>query len=65
MIKDLSDVTGFTYQIDSERHYNIFGTEVESPLYGVRTSDEIRRVLLETDAPPPALGYWMTRDLSL
>jgi glucose-6-phosphate isomerase len=65
MIKNLSDVTGFTYQIDSDCHHNIFGSEVESPLYGVRTSDEIRRVVLDTEAPLPSIVYWMMRDLSL
>ncbi len=65
MLKDLSKVTGFTYLFDESTCNAIFGPEVRAPLYGVRTAEEIRRVLLDQDADVPKVVYWMMRDMGL
>ncbi len=65
MTEDLTEITGLTYVLDDETHHAIFGSEVRSPLYGVRTAEEIRKILLDQDADIPAIVYWMMRDLGL
>jgi glucose-6-phosphate isomerase len=42
-----------------------FGKEVRDPLYGTRSADEIRKVLLDPDCELPEIIYWMMRDTGL
>ncbi len=65
MFKDLSAVTGLPFLLDDMTYHAIIGPEVRSPLYGVRTDEEIRRVLLDQNADLPDVVYWMMRDLGL
>ncbi len=65
MLRDLTDVTGLPYLFDDSTCHSIFGPEARDPLYGVRTDDQIRKVLLDEDAPLPEIVYWMMRDTGL
>jgi glucose-6-phosphate isomerase, archaeal len=65
MLRDLTEVSGLPYLFDDSTHHSIFGPEARDPLYGVRTDDEIRKVLLDDDALLPKIVYWMMRDTGL
>ena len=65
MLRDLSSVAGLPFLFDTDIYHAILGPGVRDPLYGVRTDDEIRKVLRDPDAPLPKIVYWMMRDTGL
>jgi len=64
-MKDLSAIAGFTLKFDPECLHFAFGTEVRDPIYGTRSADQIRKVLLDEDCELPEIIYWMLRDTGL
>jgi glucose-6-phosphate isomerase len=62
-MKDLTPLSGLTLKFDPECLQFAFGTEVRDPLYGTRSADQIRKVLLDPEAQLPEIIYWMLRDL--
>ena len=64
-MKDLSALAGIPVKFDPECLHIAFGPEVRDPLYGTRSADQMRRVLLDPDCALPEVIYWMLRDLGL
>ena len=64
-MKDLSPLAGIPVKFDPEGLHIAFGPEVRDPLYGTRSADQMRRVLLDPDCALPEVIYWMLRDLGL
>jgi glucose-6-phosphate isomerase, archaeal len=62
-MKDLTPISGLTLKFDPECLQFAFGTEVRDPIYGTRSADQIRKVLLDPDCELPEIIYWMLRDL--
>jgi len=62
MLRDLTGATGLPYLFDDRTCHSIFGPEARDPLYGVRTDEQIRAVLLDEHVPLPKIVYWMMRD---
>ena len=62
-MKDLTPYAGLTLKLDPECLQFAFGTEVRDPLYGTRSADQIRKVLLDPDCELPEIIYLMLRDL--
>jgi len=65
VLRDLSQVAGLPFLFDTDIYHCVFGPDVRDPLYGVRTDEQIRRVLRDPDAPLPKIVYWMMRDTGL
>lgn len=64
-MKDLSSIAGLTLRFDPECMHFAFGKEVRDPLYGTRSAEDIRKVLLAPDCELPEIIYWMLRDTGL
>lgn len=64
-MKDLSAIAGLTLKFDPQCLHFAFGTEVRDPIYGTRSADQIRKVLLDEDCELPEIIYWMLRDTGL
>lgn len=64
-MKDLSSLAGIPVRLDPEDLHIAFGAEVRDPLYGTRSAEQMRRVLLDPDCELPEIIYWMMRDLGL
>ena len=64
-MRDLSKLVGMTVKFDPEHLHIAFGPEVRDPLYGTRSAEQMRQVLLDEDCALPELVYWMFRDTGL
>lgn len=64
-MKDLSSLAGIPVKLDPDSLHIAFGPEVRDPLYGTRSADQMRRVLLDPKCELPEIIYWMMRDLGL
>ncbi len=64
-MKDLSSLAGIPVKLDPDSLHIAFGPEVRDPLYGTRSADQMRRVLLDPECELPEIIYWMMRDLGL
>lgn len=62
-MKDLSSAVGLTLKFDPQCMQFAFGSEVRDPLYGTRSPEQLRKVLLDPDCELPEIIYWMLRDL--
>lgn len=63
MMKDLSPVAGIALELNPETMHFAFGADVRDPLYGTRSPDQLRKVLLDPGCELPEIIYWMLRDL--
>lgn len=64
-MKNLSELAGLSLKFDPQALHFAFGSEVRDPLYGTRSAEQIRKVLLDPDCELPEIIYWMLRDLGL
>ena len=62
-MKDLTPLSGLTLEFCPDMMHFAFGTEVRDPIYGTRSADQIRKVLLAPNCALPEIIYWMLRDM--